>query len=47
MDLTAITLCKENSLPVIVFDISKKDSLFNIFNSQKEGTIISNGDIIW
>ena len=47
MDLTAITLCKENNLPVIVFDISKKDSLFNIFNSQKEGTIISNGDIIW
>ena len=47
MDLTAITLCKENNLPVIVFDISKKDSLFNIFNNHKEGTIISNGDIKW
>ena len=47
MDLTAITLCKENNLPIVVFDISKKDSLFNIFNNHKEGTIISNGDIKW
>ena len=47
MDLTAITLCKENKLPVIVFDISKKDSIFNIFNRHKEGTLISNGDIKW
>jgi len=47
MDLTAITLCKENNLPVIVFDISKKNSIFNIFNNCKEGTIISNGDIKW
>tara|TARA_B110000116_G_C16723494_1_gene530288 strand:+ start:44 stop:787 length:744 start_codon:yes stop_codon:yes gene_type:complete len=47
MDLTAITLCKENNLPVIVFDISKKNSIFNIFNNCKEGTIISNGEIKW
>ena len=47
MDLTAITLCKENDLPIIVFDISKKDALFNIFNHRKEGTIISKGDLRW
>ena len=45
MDLTAITLCKENNLPIVVFDISKKDALFNIFNNCNEGTIISKGDI--
>ena len=45
MDLTAITLCKENNLPIVVFDISKKDALFNIFNSKNEGTLISEGDI--
>ena len=45
MDLTAITLCKENNLPIVVFDISKKDALFNIFNSKNEGTLISKGDI--
>ena len=45
MDLTAITLCKENNLPIVVFDISKKDALFNIFNSKNEGTLISKGDV--
>ena len=47
MDLTAMTLCKENNLPVIIFDVSKKDSLINIFNNKKEGTIISKGSIKW
>jgi len=45
MDLTAITLCKENNLPIVVFDISKKDALFNILNSKNEGTLISKGDV--
>jgi uridylate kinase len=27
MDLTAITLCKENNLPIIVFDMNKKGNL--------------------
>ena len=45
MDLTAITLCKENNLPIVVFDISKKDALFNIFNNKNEGTLISKGDV--
>ncbi|MAV64400.1 MAG: UMP kinase [Candidatus Marinimicrobia bacterium] len=47
MDLTAITLCKENDLPIIVFDITKKDSLKNIFDFKKEGSVISKGDIKW
>ena len=34
MDMTAFTLCKENNLPIVVFDISKKDALFNIFNNK-------------
>ena len=47
MDLTAMTLCKENSLPVIVFDIGKEGSLINIFDSKKEGSIISDKEIVW
>ena len=47
MDLTAMTLCKENDLPIIIFDITKKGSLLNIFNLIKEGSIISKGDIEW
>ena len=46
MDLTAMTLCKENNLPVIVFDIGKEGSLINIFDS-KEGSIISDKEIVW
>ena len=47
MDLTAMTLCKENNLPVIVFDIGKEGSLINIFNSITEGSIISDKEIVW
>ena len=47
MDLTAMTLCKENDLPVVVFDVGKEGSLINIFNNKEEGTIISKGSIKW
>ena len=42
-----MTLCKENNLPVIVFDIGKEGSLINIFDSIKEGSIISDKEIVW
>ena len=35
MDMTAITLCKENNLPILVLDITKKENLFNALNSDK------------
>ena len=41
MDLTAITLCKENSLPIIVFDIKSKNGLLDIINSIPTGTTVS------
>ena len=47
MDLTAMTLCKENDLPIVVFDVGKEGSLINIFNNKKEGTIISKGSLKW
>jgi uridylate kinase len=41
MDLTAITLCKENTLPIAVIDINSKNNLKNfLFSSNKVGTII-------
>ena len=41
MDLTAITLCKENKLPIIIFNINKEDSLGKILQlSDSVGTII-------
>ena len=41
MDLTAITLCKENNLPIIVFDINSNTGLLDIVNSVPTGTIVS------
>jgi len=41
MDLTAITLCKENNLPIIVFDIKSKNGLLDIINSVPIGTTVS------
>jgi uridylate kinase len=40
MDLTAITLCKENSLPIQVFNINKSNNLKKIILGKLIGTII-------
>lgn len=41
MDLTAFTLCRENKLPIIVFDINVKGNLKKIVEGKKVGTIIT------
>jgi len=41
MDMTAFTLCKENKLPIIVFNINKKGNLLKAVKGMKTGTIIS------
>lgn len=40
MDLTAITLCQENSLPLVVFNMNKKNNLLNLVNGKSVGTIV-------
>ncbi len=42
MDMTAFTLCQENNLPVIVFDMNKKGNLKNVILDEKIGTLIEN-----
>jgi uridylate kinase len=41
MDMTAFTLCKENSLPIIVFDMNLEGNLKRLINGEKVGTIVS------
>ena len=41
MDLTAVTLCKENNFPILVFDLESDDSINNALHSSKHATIIS------
>ena len=43
MDLTAFTLCQENNLPIIVFDMNKPGNLLKLMSGSHEiGTIIAN-----
>lgn len=42
MDLTSFTMCKENNIPIIVFNINKSDDLKKIVMGEKVGTIVKN-----
>ena len=41
MDMTAFTLCKENDLPIIVFDMNTPGNLERIVKGDKVGTLVS------
>jgi uridylate kinase len=40
MDTTAFTLSQENKLPIVVFDMNKKDNLLKICNGENIGTVV-------
>jgi uridylate kinase len=40
MDMTAFTLCKENKLPIIVFDMNEKGNLSKLVAGEKLGTLV-------
>lgn len=40
MDMTAITLCQENKLPIIVFDMNKPGNFMKIANGEAIGTLV-------
>ena len=40
MDLTAFTLCKENKLPIIVFDMNKAGNLNKVVLGEEVGTLV-------
>jgi uridylate kinase len=40
MDMTAFTLCKENKLPIIVFDMNQNGNLLKIVNGETIGTLV-------
>ncbi|MFZ0454743.1 MAG: UMP kinase [Ignavibacteriaceae bacterium] len=42
MDLTAISLCQENSLPIIVFNMNVPDNLVKLVKGENIGTLIQN-----
>ncbi|MHB8208249.1 UMP kinase [Mucilaginibacter sp.] len=40
MDMTAITLCQENNLPIIVFDMNKEGNFMKIAKGEPIGTLV-------
>lgn len=45
MDLTAISLCQENNLPIIVFNMDQPDNLLKLVTGKSVGTTVSNFEI--
>jgi uridylate kinase len=41
MDMTAFTLCKENGLPIIVFDMNKPGNLLRLAEGEPIGTLVT------
>ncbi len=41
MDMTAFTLCKENDVPIIVFDMNKEGNLKKVVLGEKIGTLVT------
>ncbi|MCX6186822.1 MAG: UMP kinase [Bacteroidetes bacterium] len=40
MDLTAITLCQENNLPIVVFDMNKEGNFLRVCQGEDVGTLV-------
>ncbi|MDH5397236.1 MAG: UMP kinase [Cyclobacteriaceae bacterium] len=41
MDMTAFTLCMENKLPIVVFNMNTEGNLMSLLEGENEGTLIS------
>ncbi len=40
MDYAAVSLCMEKKVPIVVLDITKPESLFNVVSGKNEGTVV-------
>ncbi len=45
MDMTAFTLCKENGLPIVVFDMNTPGNLKRLLQGEQIGTLVSMEDV--
>lgn len=42
MDMTAFTMCQENDIPIVVFDINREGNLAQVIQGHSIGTLIEN-----
>ena len=41
MDLTAFTMCEENNIPIVVFNMNQAGNLLRLLEGEKLGTIVT------
>jgi len=41
MDITALSMCMEHHLPIIVFDVAGRDAVFHALRGDTIGTVVS------
>jgi uridylate kinase len=41
MDLTAISLCKDNNLPIVVFNLNERGNIKKVVTGEKIGSLVS------
>jgi uridylate kinase len=41
MDMTAFTICRENNIPIVVFDVNDRENLKRIIQGEKIGTLVT------
>jgi len=41
MDATAVTLCMDNDLPIVVFDLMREGNVVRAVHSERIGTLVS------
>jgi len=41
MDTTAITLCRDNNLPIVIFNLNKRGNIRRVITGEKVGSLIS------
>ncbi|MFN0151025.1 MAG: UMP kinase [bacterium] len=44
LDTTAISLCMDNSIPIVVFNLRKEDNLKNLLMGHRVGTVVAEDD---
>ena len=42
MDSTAFSLCKDNNMPIIVFNLNDPDNILRVVNGEAIGTVVKN-----
>jgi len=43
MDATAIAMCRENKLPILIFDLNKHGNIQRVVMGEKVGSLVSEG----